>query len=112
MAQVVSNDVSAIQPELWSSMVQVPLYKSLVALEVANMRLSDTLKYADTIHVPYFGSLSVATYTPGTTLTATNQDWAFDTLVVSSFQTSETSSVARFLVARVFHIFHGSPLPS
>lgn len=86
MAQVVSNDVSAIQPELWSSMVQVPLYKSLVALEVANMRLSDTLKYADTIHVPYFGSLSVATYTPGTTLTATNQDWAFDTLVVSSYK--------------------------
>lgn len=50
MTQVISNDVSAIQPELWSSMVQVPLYKSLVALEVANMRLSDTLKNGDTIN--------------------------------------------------------------
>jgi hypothetical protein len=86
MTQVIANDVSAIQPELWSAMVQVPLYKSLVALEVANMRLSDTLKYADTIHVPKFGDLSVATYTPGTTISATAQDWSFDTLVVSSYK--------------------------
>jgi hypothetical protein len=86
MTQVISNDVSAIQPELWSTMVQVPLYKSLVALEVANMRLSDTLKYADTIHVPRHGDLSVQTYTPGTTISATAQDWAFDNLVVSSYK--------------------------
>jgi hypothetical protein len=86
MTQVITNDVSAIQPELWSTMVQVPLYKSLVALEVANMRLSDTLKYADTIHVPKFGDLSVATYTPGTTISAVAQDWSFDTLVVSSYK--------------------------
>lgn len=86
MTQVISNDVSAIQPELWSSMVQVPLYKSLVALEVANTRLSDTLKYADTLHMPRFGDLSAQTYTPGTTVTATAQDWAYDTLVVSAYK--------------------------
>lgn len=86
MTQVITNDVSAIQPELWSAMVQVPLYKSLVALEVANMRLSDTLKNGDTIHVPYFGSLSVQTYTPGTSISATAQDWAFDNLVVSAYK--------------------------
>jgi hypothetical protein len=86
MTQVITNDVSAIQPELWSTMVQVPLYKSLVALEVANMRLSDTLKHADTIHVPRFGDLSVQTYTPGTTISATAQDWAFDNLIVSSYK--------------------------
>lgn len=67
-------------------MVQVPLYKSLVALEVANMKLSDTVKYADTVHVPRFGDLSVATYTPGTTISATAQDWAFDNLVVSAYK--------------------------
>lgn len=81
-----ANDVSAIQPELWSSMVQVPLYKSLVALDVANMRLSDTLKYADTIHIPRYGSLSAQTYSPGSAITVTNQDWAFDTLVVSTYK--------------------------
>lgn len=83
MTQVINNDVSAIQPELWSSMVQVPLYKSLVALEVAHMI---DVKGADTIHVPRFGSLSAQTYTPGTTLSATAQDWAFDTLVVSTYK--------------------------
>ncbi len=77
---------SAIQPELWSEMVQVPLYRSLVAMEVANTKLSETLKYADTIHVPRYASLSAVTYTPGVTLSASLQDWAFDTLVVSSYK--------------------------
>lgn len=86
MTQVITNDVSAIQPELWSTMVQVPLYKSLVALEVASMKLSDTVKYADTVHVPRFGDLTVQTYTPGTTISATAQDWAFDNLIVSSYK--------------------------
>lgn len=81
-----ANDVSAIQPELWSSMVQVPLYKSLVALDVANMRLSNTVKYADTIHVPRFDSLSAQTYNPGSAITVTNQEWDFDTLVVSTYK--------------------------
>jgi len=86
MTQVVSDDVSAIQPELWSTMVQVPLYKRLVALDVANLRFSDTVKNADIIHIPYFGSLSAQTYTPGTTLSATNQEWDYDTLTVSTYK--------------------------
>ncbi len=86
MTQVISNGVSGITPTIWSTMVQVPLYKSLVALEVASMRLSDTVRYADRVQVPRFGSLSVATYTPGTTVSATNQQWNYDTLVVSSFK--------------------------
>src|SRR3990167_4226246 len=86
MTQVITNDVSAIQPEIWSTMVQVPLYKSLVALEVANLKLSDTVKNGDTVHIPRFGSLSAKTYTPGTSISATAQDWAFDSLVVSSYK--------------------------
>lgn len=86
MTQVITNDVSAITPELWSTMVQVPLYKSLVALEVGNTRLSEELKFADTIHIPRFGNLSAQTYTPGTTISATAQDWAFDNLVVSTYK--------------------------
>jgi hypothetical protein len=81
-----TNQVSAIQPELWSSMVQVPLYKSLVALEVANMRLSDTLRGADTMHIPYFDSLSAHTYTPGSAVSIQNQNWRYDTLVVSTYK--------------------------
>jgi hypothetical protein len=86
MTQVISNDVSAISPEIWSSMVQVPLYKSLVAMEVANTRLNSTLKNGDTVHVPYFGDLSAQTYTPGTSISATAQDWAFDSLIVSAYK--------------------------
>jgi len=86
MGRVVSNDVSAIIPEIWSEAVQVPLYKSLVALEVANTRLEDDLKFGDTIHVPYFGDLSAQTYTPGTPVSATNLDWKYDTLVVSTYK--------------------------
>ncbi len=87
MTQVITNDVSAISPEIWSTMVQVPLYKSLVAMEVASTRLMSELgKGGDTIHIPRFGDLVAATYTPGTTLSATAQDWAFDNLVVSTMQ--------------------------
>lgn len=86
MTQVISNGVSGITPTIWSTMVQVPLYKSLVALEVASMRLSDTVQFADRIQVPRFGSLSVQTYVPGTTISATAQQWNYDTLVVSSFK--------------------------
>ena len=50
------------------------------------MKLSDTVKYADTVHVPRFGDLSAQTYTPGTTISATAQDWAYDTLVVSAYK--------------------------
>ncbi len=83
MTQVVSNDVSAIVPEIWSTMVQVPLYKSLVALDIVNMR-SEVAKYGDTIHIPRFGNLSATTYVPGRTISAVASDWAFDNLVVST----------------------------
>lgn len=84
MTQVITNDVSAIIPELWSTMVQVPLYKSLVALDLVNMR-SEVAKYGDTIHIPRFGNLSATTYTPGTTISAVASDWAFDNLIVSTY---------------------------
>jgi hypothetical protein len=66
-------------------MVQVPLYKSLVAMEVAKM-VGDQVKGGDTLHIPRFGSLSAKVYTPGSAMTATNQDWAYDTLVVSTYK--------------------------
>jgi hypothetical protein len=67
-------------------MVQVPLYKSLVAMEVASMRLNAELKYADRINVPRFADLTVSTYTPGTTISAVAQSWTYDTLIVSAYK--------------------------
>ena len=83
MTQVVSNDVSAIQPEIFEPMVQVPLYKSLVALEVANVH---DLPVGTTVHVRRYGDMSAATYTPGTSLTATAQDWAYDNIVITTYK--------------------------
>jgi len=86
-SRTVSNDVSAIVPEIWSEVIQVPLYKTLVAMDVANLELSDTVKYGDTIHKQYFASLSAQTYVPGTAFTAQAQDWTTDDLVVSAYKT-------------------------
>lgn len=85
MTQVITNDISAITPELWSAMVEAPLYKTLVGTEsLANTRFASELKFGDTLHIQRFGSLSAKTYTPGTTLSATAQDWLTDNLVIST----------------------------
>lgn len=81
---IVSNDVSAITPTIWSNMVQQPLYKRLVALEVCNTRLADKLPFGKAIQLPRFGDLSAQTYTPGTDLSATDQEWDFDTINIST----------------------------
>jgi hypothetical protein len=54
-------------------------------MEVAKM-VGDQVKGGDTLHIPRFGSLSAKVYTPGSAMTATNQDWAYDTLVVSTYK--------------------------
>lgn len=80
------NDVSAITPGIWGTMVSYPLYKSLVAMDVADTQLFDGNIRGKTFQIPRFASLSAKTYTPGGSLTATNQDWAFDTLTVSAYK--------------------------
>jgi len=81
---IVSNDVSAITPIVWGTMVEQPLYKQLVALKVCNTRLERYLPNGKAIQVPRFADLSAQTYTPGTDLSATDQDWAYDTINVST----------------------------
>lgn len=83
---IVTNDVSAITPIVWGSMVEQPLYKTLVALKVCNTRLEGKLSVGKAIQLPRFGDLSAQTYTPGTDLSATDQDWAYDTINVSTFK--------------------------
>jgi len=81
---IVTNDVSAITPIVWGTMVEQPLYKQLVALKVCNTRLERYLPNGKAIQVPRFADLSAQTYTPGTDLSATDQDWAYDTINVST----------------------------
>lgn len=80
------NDVTAITPAVWGTMVSYPLYKSLVAMDIADTQLFDSNIRGKTFQIPRFASLSAKTYTPGADITATNQDWAFDTLTVSAYK--------------------------
>lgn len=84
MGRVVNVGASAISPTVYSNMVQVPLYKRLVALEIANTRFSDTVGNA--VKVPRYTDLSAQTYTPGTPVSATNLTWAFDTINLSTYK--------------------------
>lgn len=82
MSQTSTNDVSAVTPEIWSSILQVPLYKSLVAMEVAGTELKDQLPYGDTLNVQYFTDLSAAAYVPGTPFALDDLDAITDQIVV------------------------------
>lgn len=84
MGRVVNVSVSAVSPVVYSSMVQVPLYKRLVALEIANTRFSDVA--GSSVKIPRYSDLSAQVYTPGTPLSATNLTWAFDTLNLSTYK--------------------------
>jgi len=86
MQNAVSNDVSAITPTIWSTMVQQPLYKQLVALKVCRTSLVDQLSVGNAIQLPRFGDLSAQTYTPGTDISATAQEWDYDTINVSTYK--------------------------
>jgi len=86
MQIAVSNDVSAITPTIWSTMVQQPLYKQLVALKVCRTSLVDQMPVGNAIQLPRFGDLSAQTYTPGTDISATDQEWDFDTINVSTYK--------------------------
>lgn len=82
------NSTSGIVPAIWDTMVQIPLYKTLVALEVANVHPTFN---GDTIHLPRFTEASAQTYTPSGqagSISATNQAWTYDTIVVTTYKHS------------------------
>lgn len=84
MGRVANVGVSAVSPTVFSQMVQIPLYKRLVALEIANTRFSDSV--GSSVKIPRYTDLSAQTYTPGTPVSATNLTWAFDTLNLSTYK--------------------------
>ena len=84
MGRVVNYGFSAVSPVIYSTMVQVPLYKRLVAKEVANLRFSDTV--GSSVKIPRYSDLSAQAYIPGTPLSATAVTWAHDTLNLSTYK--------------------------
>lgn len=64
-----TNDVAALNPQNWSDIMQENLYKELVALKVADVKLKSKLTHGSRVHFPMFGSLSATAYVKGTDVT-------------------------------------------
>ena len=72
------KEVSAITPDIWSNLLQVPLYKTMVAMDVCNLDLRNELSVGDRINKSYFGDLSAQTYLPGTGFSAQTPDFTLE----------------------------------
>jgi len=81
---VTGQDVSGSFPEFWSASLQVPLYKSLVALDVASTDLQPELQIGDTLHKNYFGNLASEAYAPGSPVSAKVMDFTDDYITVAT----------------------------
>ncbi len=79
-------NVTAMTPELWANLIQVPLRKSLVAAAVADTQFEALLKYGDTVHQPYLEDTQSVAYTPGTPFTAQGVSAVQDTMRVRTFR--------------------------
>lgn len=64
-----TNVVAALNPQNWSDMIQENLYKELVAMKVADVKLKTNITKGTQVHFPYFGSLSTTAYVKGTDVT-------------------------------------------
>lgn len=64
-----TNTLTNFNPELWADFIQQNLYKTLVGMEIADVKLKKYLANGDTVHVPILGQLSVTAYTLGTDVT-------------------------------------------
>lgn len=64
-----TNDVAALNPQNWMDMIQENLYKELVAMKVADVKVKNKLSSGSRVHFPLFGSLSTTAYVKGTDVT-------------------------------------------
>lgn len=63
------NNVAALNPQNWSDMIQENLYKELVAMKIADVKLKKDISKGTVVHFPYFGALSTTAYVKGTDVT-------------------------------------------
>lgn len=78
------KEVSAITPDIWSNLLQVPLYKTMVAMDVCNLDLRNELSVGDRINKSYFGDLSAQTYLPGTGFSAQTPDFTLEHIDINT----------------------------
>lgn len=64
-----TNDVAALNPQNWMDMVQENLYKELVAMKIADVKIKSKLSAGTRVHFPLFGSLTTTAYVKGADVT-------------------------------------------
>lgn len=89
-----ANSLSAFNPEMWASMIQDILDKSLVAKSITSFEYQSQLTEGDVIHVPYIGNLDANTYVDASGVTIqsvapTDEYLTVDTTKEASFYVQE-----------------------
>lgn len=64
-----TNDVAALNPQMWAEIMQENIYKELVAKEVGDLKFKSKLSSGSRVHFPMFGALSATAYVKGTDVT-------------------------------------------
>lgn len=82
MSASYTNDVAALTPENWADMIQENLYKELVALKIADVKVKRFLNSGDTVHFPMFGALTTTAYVKGADVTVQALDSTDEYLTV------------------------------
>jgi len=78
-----TNDITAITPQVWSQILQDNLYKSLVGMGMANVQLQTPLGFGNVINKQYLTSITAAAYTPDTDMAQDQLGYTTDTLTVN-----------------------------
>lgn len=77
-----TNDVAALNPANWADMIQENLYKELVVMKVADIKLKSNLSAGTVVHFPLFGALSTTAYVKGADVTVQALDSTDEYLTV------------------------------
>jgi len=78
-----TNDITAITPEVWSQVLQDNLKKSLVGFGVANVTERMPLGFGDVINKQYFTAVTAAAYTPDIDMVQDQLAYSTDQLTVN-----------------------------
>jgi len=103
-----ANNLSAFNPEIWASMIQDILDKSLVGKNITTFEYQAQLTEGDVIHVPYIGNLDANTYVDadGVTIqsvTPTDEYLTVATTKESSFYVQEKDIIQnKYSTARMY----------
>lgn len=84
MATIVTNALTALNPEVWKKDVQDYLNAMLILEKIANKKCEAYLSSGDQVNFPYVNDARVQTYTPGTELTIDALSATQDSLTVAT----------------------------